>query len=220
MKIAFLLPALLCALLTANLPAATPDDLRAEAEKLIEKARQGKSAGRTDEAEELMGRAKRIQMELREKIDGSEQPKGGDAKLERMKQEIGELHRAGKHEEAGRLEHQFAEAQQRRASGGRPEPQVEGPERVRHIMEAVAHLHAAGLKEPAENLEQIARRMREELEHRGDSAGAAGAGQMEHALREVHEGMEQLRRQMEKMQRQIEEMREQSGRHGSEKEKG
>ena len=61
---------------------------------------------------------------------------------------------------------------QHRPAEGAAGPHAEGPERVRHIMEAVAHLRAAGLDAPAQNLEQLARRRGGEPERRGESAGA------------------------------------------------
>lgn len=199
MKTAFLLPALCCAFFIANLLAATPDELRAEAEK-------------------LMRQAEMLRAEARAKAGDGEQPKGDDARQERVKQEIGELHRAGKYEEAKRLERQLAEAHHRRAGGEKKVPHAEGPERIGHIMEAVKHLRMAGLGEPAESLEQMAAQMREALEHGGTIA--VGAERMEHALREVHEGMEQLRRQMEKMQRELGELRERAARQRAEADKG
>jgi methyl-accepting chemotaxis protein len=72
-------------------------------------------------------------------------------------------------------------------------------------MEAVQHLRAAGLNEPAESLEQMAHKMREEFERRG---APVGAERMEQAFGEIREGMEQLRRQMEKMQQELKELRE------------
>jgi uncharacterized protein Yka (UPF0111/DUF47 family) len=213
MKTAFLPPALCCALLTVNLLASTPDELRAEADKLAEKARQARTEGRPGEAEELMSRVKKLQIELREMISGDEPGKALQTKLQHLKQEAGELHRAGKHEEAERLERQLAEIQQRQAGGDKKASPAEGAERIGHIMEAVKHLRAAGLKEPAQNLEQMARQMREELERRADSAEAGSARQMEQVLREMRE-------RMEKMQREIDELRKQAAKSRGEIEKG
>ena len=121
MKTSFLLPALLSAALTVTLCAASPDELRAEAEKLVEKAKQAKAEGRGDEAQELMSRVKKIQGELREQLAAVGGAKGDGAKggepaaerarreAEQMRRQIEELHRAGQHDEAQQLEKKFAE---------------------------------------------------------------------------------------------------------------
>jgi hypothetical protein len=78
-------------------------------------------------------------------------------------------------------------------------------------MQAVEHLRAAGLKEPAANIEQIARKMREQFERGGDPASGPSEERLEATLRAMLERMEQMRQQMEKMQRQVEELRAKAG---------
>ena len=211
MKTSHLLPALLCAALTLTFTASAQEELRAEAEKLVEKAKQAKSEGRGEEADQLMGQVKMIQGKLRQQLS---ETGGGDkaAKqrpdMERVRHEIEELHRAGKHDDAARLEQKFA---------GKKGAPAEGDERIHHVMTAIEHLRAAGLNEPAEDLTRLAQKMREELQH-GQSAGKPGPDRGENQLREVHEAMQQLRGQMEKMQRQLEELRAQGGKPHGDKE--
>ena len=209
MKNSFLLPALLSAALTLTVNAAGPDDLRAEAEKLVERAKQAKSEGRGDEAVQIMGRVKQIQGELREQLAASGGAKPGDGQ-EKVRRQIEELHRAGKHEEAQQLEKKCVEC-----NG----PNAEGPERLRHVMQAIEHLRAAGFNEQAEGLVQVANKMRKEAEHQDDSAKSFKQQKQEDPLREVRDTVIQLRGQMEKMQRQLEEMRGQAGKPPGDKER-
>ena len=177
--------------------------------------------GRADEANALLERAKKIKIEQREKLAEAERAKVGEDQAgqarreneqarresDRMRREIEELHRAGKHDDAVRLEQKLAE---RKAP---PEECKEcaPAERVQHVLQAIEHLRAAGLKEPAEGLAQIAKQMRAESERQN----AVAPERTEKVLRETQEGMQQLRGQLEKMQRQLEELRAQAGKpHG------
>ncbi|MDZ4401859.1 hypothetical protein [Prosthecobacter sp.] len=73
-----------------------------------------------------------------------------------------------------------------------------GPEaeRLQHIMQAVEHLHAAGLHEPAKNIEEIAQNMRRELEERMKHPGEMKA----------HAELEEMRQQMHRMAEMIEQL--------------
>ena len=191
-----------------------------EAQKLMERARQAKEAGRYQEAHELAEQAKKIGQTHRE---GKPGPGGGaPERLEKVRHEIEELHRVGKHEEAEQLKRRVGEAMEHRKEP--PLKEGEGPERLRHVMEAIRHLREAGLKEPAEGLEKLAHGMREQLEHlehaekgrkpepgpkgepprKGDKPHPPGA--------ELHA----MREQMEKMARAIEELRAQIKGHDGE----
>ena len=126
-----------------------------------------------------------------------------------MKREFGELPRPGNPPETGRFPRMFDRLQNR--DRGPQDATAERPERLRHLMQAIEHLRAADLKEPAERLEQMARKMREEIERRPhDSAGRQP--QPEAAQREpqaMQDGMQELRGELRKMARSIEELREQ-----------
>ena len=139
-------------------------------------------------------------------------------KMAKVKQRIEELNAAGKHEEAETLA--------MRLRGEMTQP-GEQPERMQHIMEAVRHLRAAGLKEPAENLEKMAGELKKaQAGGGGQSPKGEGADQMQRsmnelreqtsrAMRDMHEqterALKETHEQMAKMARVIEELREQVG---------
>ena len=187
MKTSFLLPALFGVCFTFQLAAVAQDDARAQTEQLIEKAKRAKAEGRGDEAEELMKRAKELRVAQMKEGD-RERQREGDEKSARLKREIEELRAAGKNEEADRLIARI-----------KGEREGQAPDRIQHVMQAVGHLRAAGLKEPAEHLEQMARQMREEGEHRDSNAGAPPP-EWQRMMRETHA-------QLERMQLEIEELR-------------
>src|SRR5436190_14515680 len=95
MKPSSLLPVLTGALLLAFTPAlaANPDEIRADTEKLMERARQAKAEGRADEAEELLRKVKQLQGELRER-EGGEKRRPEIEKMEHAKREMEELRKA------------------------------------------------------------------------------------------------------------------------------
>jgi phage shock protein A len=209
MKTSFLLPALLNVALSVTLCAANPDELRAEAGKLIEQAQQARAQGRVDEAQALKERVKGIEGQLHEQLAaGGSQPDAIGAEhagreAEQVRRQIEDLRRVGKVDEAAQLEKKFAECNRLRDG--------EKPERLRHLMEAIEHLRAAGLNAPAESLSRIADQMRAELEPRGDSAVGSSPDKTQNALRELREAVMQMRGQMDKMQHQIEEVRARAG---------
>lgn len=213
-------------------------DIKARFKELEAQARAAKEAGRHDEAQAIMEKAKRM---IAEKRDGGQ---GGD-KLEMAKRKIEELRKAGKNEEADQLERRVREAGEKRRESekgrdGQKERPVDkvrdgdkerptekprgGDERMEHIEQAVKHLRAAGLHEPAERILQMARGQQNPQEHRPNPDGDA---QQEHLRRVLRETQEQTHRalrdtqaqteralretheQMAKMARAIEELREQ-----------
>lgn len=134
-----------------------------EAQQLMQRAKEAKDAGRYDEAKELFERAQKLGGMHR---DGKRGINGGaPERLERVRHEIEELHRAGKHEEAEQLKRRVAEAMEHKKGPPIKEGE-EGPARLRHLMEAIRHLREGGFKEPAEGLEKLAHGMREQFEHR------------------------------------------------------
>ena len=91
---------------------------------------------------------------------------------------------------------------------GKATPHFKGPEaeRLQHIMQAVEHLHMAGLHEPAKHIEEIAQNMRRELEERlrREQAEAHGKEGMHPGEMKVPAELEEMRQQMRKMAEQIE----------------
>lgn len=190
-----------------------------EAQKLMERAREAKEAGRYDEARELAEKAKQIGGMKHDGKPGMD--KGSPERLEKVRHEIEELHRAGKHEEAEQLKRRVAEAMEHKKEAPQGK-EGEGPARLRHVMEAIRHLREAGLNEPAEGLEKLARKMHEEFEHReheqGDKhmKGEHGKGDKPHG---PGDELHAMREQMEKMAHAIEELRAQVRQHGDEQER-
>ena len=200
MKPIQLLPLFAAFVFVTGLQAQHPDQPRAEAEQLFEKAKHAKAEGRNEEADELTRRAKGLQSEPKE----GNPSKPGIDKLGMAKHEIEELHRAGKHEQAEQMERRLAETMR-----GKHEQRTKGgggsPDRLAHVGQAIEHLRAAGLGEEAGHLEQVAHRMQEEMAHRGhESAGGKPGAE---PMREMQEHMQQLSGQLQKMARGIEELR-------------
>jgi hypothetical protein len=149
---------------------------RPATEKLYEKAKQAEAEGRRDEAAELIKKAEKLASDPR----GPEERKAAsEEKLARIRHEIGELHKAGKHEEAERLARRIEAAE----SGQKPGPaaghETPRPERLRHLRQAIEHLHAAGMHDMAENLEKHAQRIREEVEAHGRPGPAEGVRRLD-----------------------------------------
>lgn len=159
---------------------------------LLERAKKAKAEGRYDEAREL---AEQIR-----KLHGTKLKHGEGKKedLPRMKAEIAELHRAGKHEEAEKLQERMKQALHRAHAEG-PQKEMPPEARLEHLMQAIQHLRMAGLNEPAEQLEQMAGRMRHEIEARRHHEGAAHADE----IRALREHTEQLRREVEELREQL-----------------
>ena len=129
-------------------------------------------------------------------------------KMEKAKRRIEELHAAGKHDDAVRLEQRLHEE---------TACQGEQPERLRHMAEAIKHLRAAGLNEAAERIEQMVREQQKQQKPEGREKAAQREGeQLQRAMREMHEEMQRALRdthdQMAKMAHTIDELREQVGR--------
>jgi hypothetical protein len=139
----------------------------------------------------------------------------------RMKREIQELQQAGKPEEAERLRRELMaavegrqnrERREGREDRGKAREGAEGPARLRHVQEAIRHLRAAGMMEPAQHLEEAARQMRQELERQNAGRGnepqpqkgaRPDAGPSEELRREIG----QLREQLQRMSQEVREMR-------------
>ncbi|MCX6980741.1 MAG: hypothetical protein NTV08_08315 [Verrucomicrobia bacterium] len=156
MKISRLLPLIAIFATTSALLAQGPDKGRAQSEELMERARCAKAEGRGEETEDIMRKLKHLEGELREGARKKGEPRKSDA----VHREIEELRKAGKHDEAERLAQKFS-------SGGPGAPHAEAQEKLQHIVEAIGHLCAAGLNEPAAALENVDREIKEQLGRHG-----------------------------------------------------
>ena len=197
MKISRLLPLIAIFATSAVGFAQGPDKNRAQVEELTERARRAKAEGRDEEAEDIMRKVKQLQGELRE---GAPQKPEHD-KAAGVRREIEELQKAGKHEEAERLA--------KKVFGGDPGgAHAEGPERLQHLLQAIEHLRAAGLNEPAASLEGVAREMKENLGRKGalpESGGKphpgapADGGDVRAQMQKLAHSVEELRAQVQSL---------------------
>lgn len=181
-----------------------------EAQKLMERARDAKAAGRYDEAKELAEKAEQIAHAQKdgkgrgaEKGPRLEKPhheaaggKETEDKLARARHAIEEMHRAGKHEEAEQMERRVAGFMQHEKGpkGGKPHDEKGGGKgmddkmaRARHEIE---ELHRAGKHEEAE---QLKHRIAEGMEHKKQAPQPTKEGEGPARLRHVMEAIKHLR---------------------------
>ncbi len=139
-------------------------------------------------------------------------------KMQKAKREIEELRAHGHHDEAKRLEErvraEMGKQGAKRADSerhGDAAHEGEKPTRMRHIAEAIKHLRAAGLNEPAERIEQMARA--EQQQKSAEGGPAVSREEIQRAMRDTQEQMQRALKdtheQMAKMARAIDELREQ-----------
>lgn len=78
-------------------------------------------------------------------------------------------------------------------------------ERMEHVMQAIQHLHAAGLHEPAQGIEEIAQHLRREMEERmkHEQAEAHDKEGKHPGEMKAHAELEEMRQQMRQMAEQI-----------------
>lgn len=169
----------------------------------LKRAQQAKADGKFDEAKELAEQARKLHGgdgHGERKLDGEKKDK-----LAHMRAEIEELHRAGKHEQAEELRKKFMGDLMAQHHGPKKEmPHKEpgsGEERLEHLMEAIKHLRAANLNEPAESLEKLAGHMKEEMA----AHKRAEQEQREHPRAEGE--LRELREQVQKLSHTVEELR-------------
>jgi hypothetical protein len=163
MKPSPLLSLCAAALIATPIFAQEKEELRKRAQELEERARQAKEEGRPEVAKDLIEQLRK----LKQDAHGGDEEKARDKKLAHVKEQIDELHKAGKHEEAEQLTKRLQEP----TAKGDKEGRKENPdaERRDHVMAAIKHLHAAGLHEPAERIEAMLR----ERDPRTDDGDAA-----------------------------------------------
>lgn len=200
------------ALLSTTVRADDGDNVRNKLQELEQQARAAKEAGRAEEAQAIMEKAKRIHAEA-----GERNAQGGD-KLEMTKRKVQELRNAGKGEEAEQLERRIREGAEKQRDGGdkqrdggdkrRDVPEKPrdaergGDERQQHLGEAIRHLRAAGLDDPANQIERLAHEL-------GKGKAPAHEPQndgTQRALRETQEQMAKMARAIDELRQQVEKL--------------
>jgi len=84
----------------------------------------------------------------------------------------------------------------------------DAPRRLHHLQQAIEHLRAAGLHEPAEEIERQADHLRQDFKRRGDfPAVPEGMRESHAAIRELHETMAELRQQLDELRHELENVR-------------
>lgn len=152
--------------------------------------------------------------------------------LESLVRQAGEAKAAGRFDEARELAaraerlrdelHEGGDGEKKHGKLAEKHPAREMPhfkvpeaERLHHVMQAVEHLHMAGLHEPAKNIEEIAQNMRREIEermkreqaeahgradkHPGDEKPGAELEEMRQQMRRMAEMIEQLQNELKKL---------------------
>lgn len=198
---------------------ARPEQLLREAARLEAKARELKEAGRMDASEQAGREAKELRVRARGLQEREGPTRAVAEERESLKRESMELRaqlervRAeGRDEEAREIENHLrklerelawreAEARPRRERQGPEGPPGESPEageRIRHLREAIAHLHAAGMHEPAERLtQQLDRLPRPRIEE----GPGPGLEQLRAEMEELRQAVRELRARIEEMSR-------------------
>ena len=144
--------------------------------------------------------------------DGKSNPK---EEAEKLMHRALEAKEAGRIEEAKKLHEQVERMRQEmkksveHPGGGKLTGTGPQGERLQHIMQAVEHLNAAGLHEPARDIARIAENMRRELEEhmKREQVEAREREARNHPEMKVHAELEEMRHQMHKMAEQIEQLR-------------
>ena len=176
----------LCA--TALITTATAQDVRGKLQELEQQARAAKEAGRADEAQSIVEKIHRIKAEHQE---------GDGEKQDSAKR------KAEKGDEAEQRERRNRDNGEKRPNGDIGKKEKGADDRRQHIGEAIRHLRAAGLNEPARDLENLV--------HEHDKMGKEEGSQR--ALRDTqeqtHRALRDTQEQMKKMAHAIEELREQ-----------
>jgi hypothetical protein len=154
-------------------------------------------------------------------VFAQEKKENPKAALQNLMERARDAKAAGRLDEARELaakaEHMQAEMREREGMK-KPEKHVEmkgpmpghGPEaeRMEHVMQAIQHLHAAGLHEPAKGIEEIAQHLRREMEERmhRENAEAREREERQHGEMKARAELEEMRQQMRRMAEQIEKL--------------
>lgn len=180
-----------------------------ELTQLMQRAREAKAAGRFDEARGLAAKAHELAKELKvplhkgehrgEKKPGAHPEKKPGTPVETKPGTPPEKHVKQPHP-----------AKQPGPPEKKAPPRFQGPEgeRLHHVVEAIEHLRAAGLHEPAKGIEEIARNLHREMEERAKREHAKELGkEPEHPMAaRVHAEMDEMRQQIRKLAEQVEQL--------------
>lgn len=217
--------------------AAGPEDLKADAEKLMERARDLKVEGRMEESEQTAAKAKQLFQQSREKaeMDRNQERESGMASAGRPEGPREGRRPGWSAREQGIRDADVQRREQRRGRGDRIEPQFEprrelgepqpgerpldrreAEERLDHLRQAIGHLHAAGLHATAERLDRAAEQMQRRVEMARESRqrmGPPAPGASERQLEAMRAQLSELRDRMADLQRGLEKTREALKRH-------
>lgn len=207
-------------------PVFAQEGAREKIHDLKSRAEAAQAEGRADEAEKLRGAAR----ELAERSEAGSAKREGEprerpnrehlqAMLEKSRLEIEEAERAGRPEQVADLKHRLArltsalhesesnEGERLKKSGKSERPVSADPQRrLQHLSEAIEHLRAAGMKEPAERLSEQAHEMKRLIAAARDTQRGDKLPEIELQVAQLREGMMNLQRQMQEMQKRLEEL--------------
>jgi hypothetical protein len=203
--------------------ASAQEGVRDKIRELENKAGAAQAEGRAEEAEKLRNAARelaeRTKAEPGERADGRKPGEELRAMLGKLRAELEEASKAGKLDAAGEIKQRMARIEKElRGEGEKREGAKrefaekkarpdggDAHQKLQHLGEAIEHLHAAGMHEPAERLAQEARALKQQLAH-GKEDGPGKAPHPDRQLAEMREGMMNLQRQMQEIQKRLEEL--------------
>ena len=179
-------------------------------------------AGKTEEAEKLK---RQLAQASRGREARPEAGRNAGHELEEMskyhaelREQVGRLHKEGKHEEAEKVEQEANRVRERlgrmaprRQPERRPEPSPEGAggpqERLQHLRIAAENLHAAGQHDAARDIEQQIEAGEREFRQREPRGGPQPSP--DGMIREMREQMEAMHREIRELREQLEDLRKQ-----------
>ena len=170
------------------------DQMRQEIDKLHEK-------GRHEEAERLKRKV--------DKLADRPEParRSPEKRIDAMRREAEHLHAKGRREQAERMERKANELAERLGARHRGEDRRgEGKEverRIHHMEAAIENLHAAGLHEPAEDLERQLNDLRRERKERAERVRPGD----DRGLDELRETVHHLRAEVKELRHVVNELR-------------
>ena len=211
--------------LALSSPVFPEDGPREKIRELESKAGAAQAEGRGEEAEKLRNAARELAGRAKaegEKRDGAQREKPNreqlQAMLEKSRHDFEDAAKNGKQDEATEIKHRIArlETAMREGDGEnagkrrQPErPETAGAQgRLQHLAQAIEHLHAAGLHEPAERLAEQAREGKRQLGAANEAKRPDGEKrpEAERQIAELREGLMNLQRHMQEMQKRLEEL--------------
>lgn len=204
-----------------------PDARPPEVRELLVKARELKAAGREEAARDLAERAGQMQRELQLR---TEEPKAREPRADRGQVRKPEGRREGdapppKEIQRRLMQRRAEELEARRGRedgervrrpegprGGEAPPPEEIQRRLEHVRVAMENLHAAGLHDVAQHLEQVAADLKHALHGPGPVHGPGpGMEPVQHLqaqIEELRSALGRLGEQMERLKRAVAEERE------------